>query len=245
MTTTTKKSQELCLAALYGNIDQIVALRNVCDVNAVYIDSEWQIYNWLFSKKNTALHLACARGNSGIVKELLKEPSVLVTLPNSSLDTPLHISCRRGHKEVVELLLARPEIQLTTQNLQGNTALQEAFIHKNTEIACMLVAHPSFVDLNVSSQLLTATTLGFSTVVQAILCHPDVDVNCTDSKNNQTSLHIATQNDDLTCITKLLLDKSDINVNSMDEVLEQYSVAFGGNKSLGIEYQPTPEPSED
>ncbi|KAG9415656.1 hypothetical protein AC1031_000039 [Aphanomyces cochlioides] len=116
MTTTTNKSQELCLAALYGNSDQIVALRNVCDVNAVYIDSEWQIYNWLFSKKNTALHLACARGNSGIVKELPKVPSILINLPNSSLDTPLHISCRCGHKEVVELLLARPEIQLTTQN---------------------------------------------------------------------------------------------------------------------------------
>ncbi|KAG9415657.1 hypothetical protein AC1031_000040 [Aphanomyces cochlioides] len=68
-----------------------------------------------------------------------------------------------------------------------------------------------------SSQLLTATTLGFSTVAQAILCHPEAGVNCTDSKNNQTPLHIATQNDDFTCITKLLLDHSDINVNSMDE----------------------------
>ncbi|KAJ3100309.1 hypothetical protein HDU97_002349 [Phlyctochytrium planicorne] len=67
----------------------------------------------------TAFHLACYSGQTAIVEELLKHPSVNPNMDNS---LSFRIACRRGYADIVEILMADGRINATACNARSLTS---------------------------------------------------------------------------------------------------------------------------
>ena len=81
--------------------------------------------------KNSSLIIASAVGNIALVKELVKQSS-LVNKPNVDGITPLMASSVSGHADVVELLINISDVELENKNKL--TALCLAHIHKQSTV---------------------------------------------------------------------------------------------------------------
>lgn len=168
----------------------------------------------------TALCLACERGHSGAVKELLGLVTISINRAGMDDTTPLMWAAARGHERVVCLLLARPEIDVNAADSCGRTALDWASVQGHLGTAKHILSHPDIVT-NVgagrwkNTPLHHASRQGQNDIVALLLARPEVDVN-TQNRDRETPLSQASGGG-YEGTVKLLLAHPKVEVNGEDK----------------------------
>ena len=199
-------------AAGYVDIVRSLISSSTCDVNVKG------------SSGNTALALACDRGNSAMVAVLLSHPEIDVNTPGEYDLTPLLCATKGGNKAVVDLLLARKDIKVnlrgSKENLEirGKSALICAGELGHQDIVKQLVKHPG-VEINMKDEdgytgLIWAADNGHLEAVREFLKHKEIDVNAVDLDGHSALTWAADRGH--TPIVSLLLDHSHLDVNVRD-----------------------------
>ena len=85
----------------------------------------------------TALYIACAKQNEGMVKRLLSA-NVSLNIKNAGGKTALHVACAKNNFEIVKMLLNK-NVDINVQDNIGNTPLHLACINGNEAIAKLLL----------------------------------------------------------------------------------------------------------
>lgn len=85
----------------------------------------------------SALTLACYRGNTEVVKLLLKKKADVNI--SSSMGSPLMAATYKGHLEIVKLLLSK-NVNVDEVDQNGTTSLMFATMFKNIELVKLLIS---------------------------------------------------------------------------------------------------------
>lgn len=172
-------------------------------------------------KGNTLLHLAAARGNARVVRELLMKGAPPMC-PNSFGELPLHVAAREGHRSCVEMLLS----ELTKGNAavdacetRGDSGHENKMKDRRYNSALTpieaAVASPH-VDMAVVRMLAPTSfvegALGAATVRDDVRTMEDLfgaypeltTMSVVDSERKQTALHKACLNSALECLKWLV-----------------------------------------
>lgn len=89
---------------------------------------------------NTALHLACVRGHTRMVKLLLEKPDIAVNLKNTKGQTPLTLAAFGGHADIVQALLLHPGVEINFVDRDRQTPLFWAVSAGHLDVARLLLA---------------------------------------------------------------------------------------------------------
>lgn len=123
------------------------------------------------NKKDTAqlrFAMAAARGDTKLVKELLKNSSIDVNALNGEVGPALVSSSYGGHKEVVKLLLDN-KADINIRDNRMLTPLMNAVIGQKVEIVKLLLekgANPDLVVINEKGQNTGISALTFAKMKQ-------------------------------------------------------------------------------
>ena len=90
----------------------------------------------------TALSLACLRGYSACVEQLLTMPNISINMLDCFGNSPLSDALTHGHMSCATLLLQRPEININYRNKQYQTALWRATNQGRIPAIQALLARP-------------------------------------------------------------------------------------------------------
>ncbi len=178
-------SNELLLAAEFGEIDKVKALLGKDGINI----------NQTNKSGCTPLFLAAARGHKEVVEALLGATGINVNHVDRYGFTPLLIAAHNGHNEVVEALLGKVGININQANSRGETPLLIA-AHKGRKEVVEALLGKDGIDINHASNgheitpLLIAAHNGHNEVVEALLGKDGIDINQA-NKSGYTPLLIA------------------------------------------------------
>ncbi len=92
------------------------------------------------SAGNTALHLACVRGHTRMIKLLLEKPDIAVNLKNAKGQTPLALAAFGGHADIVRALLLHPGVEINFVDHDRQTPLFSAVSAGRCDVARLLLA---------------------------------------------------------------------------------------------------------
>ncbi|KAG9233081.1 ankyrin repeat-containing domain protein [Amylocarpus encephaloides] len=176
----------------------------------------------------TALMVACRLGYEDIAKLLLEHEDILVNLQESNGWTALSLATSytpsdpldsEKHAHLIDLLLAMPGIEINRPENEGRSALL-AGIEKNAinsvTIATKLLqngADPNMADKRGVAPCLRAILTGNFELVQVLLEHPHIDLDCVD-EIGRTLMHGAAEHGsremiELLVERRLLIDVQD------------------------------------
>ncbi|XP_046342732.2 serine/threonine-protein phosphatase 6 regulatory ankyrin repeat subunit A-like isoform X2 [Haliotis rufescens] len=127
---------------------------------------------------NSALHLACLRGYTDVVKLLLPHVEVWKNLPGQDLRTPVMMAALKGHGQLYEYLADEGKCDLTGVDDNGDTILHLACQGGSVRVVKHLMSSKLF-DINHRGQygktpLMIAACRGHRDVFQLLLsqnCH--------------------------------------------------------------------------
>ena len=126
--------QEMLDCARYGDVD---------DLRALLSHSSISVNHTAPGSGNTALHQACANGETGCVDAILAKADA-EHKANGSGNYPLHYASLNGHVACVNKLLARfKDIDVLAKNEFGKSSLTEGFKSEVTEVVGALLEHDS------------------------------------------------------------------------------------------------------
>ncbi|XP_053442846.1 putative ankyrin repeat domain-containing protein 19 [Nycticebus coucang] len=181
------------------------------DLGSYFAKSKVRFY--FVRRDRSALHLACATGQTEIVRFLVHRKCKLDT-HDRERRTPLMKAVQCQEEECVAILLeSGANVHLT--DVYHNTALHYAAYHHNTSIADRLLAYGSYIDpknKNGSTPLLLAINENREKMVEFLLKNR-ANRNSVD-KFNRNALLLATDNQS-SHIVKLL--QQDLLVKTMED----------------------------
>ena len=171
--------------------------------------------NKTYPTGHTLLTFATHRGDTEMVKVLLKHNRIDVNKINEIVDSALISAVRHGHTEIVKELLKHRDINVNIKNNLGGTALIIAIHNGHTEIVKELLKHRNtnaniINDLGETALILAARN-GHTEIVKELLKHRDINVNIINNLG-ETALIIAIHNGH-TEIVKELLKHEETDVN--------------------------------
>ena len=183
--------------------------------------------NLLNNFGESAVSIACEKGNFEIVKLLLQKSGVDVNFRNCRRKvTPLQYASEKGNLKIEKYFLEnQADIDVDLLNDDGDSAVSKACERGNLEIVNFLLPK-SRVDINVrygwrkNTLLLQATENGYSEIVKYLLeNHADIDVDLLND-DGDSAVSIACERENLEIVNCLLL-KSRVDVN----------VRYGGSQN--------------
>jgi ankyrin len=188
---------------------------------------------------DSALHLACAGGHTGIVEQLLLYAAAL-NVNNRLGRTPLHEASANGHADFVTILCEHDAV-VNVIDLNGKTPLVDASERGHKDIVRILTEHEADVNLDSSSMigagflkkkrpfpklpdlqlpLMSAVTMGYEEIVEHLLVE-GAHVNKPNSEG-WTELHMASYNGNVSIVELLVRHGA-----SIDAVTELGATALG------------------
>lgn len=125
---------------------------------------------------NTALHLACQKGDISLVQELLKRPDLDPNILNEEGESPLFIATKNiTNPQLIETLLnnERVDPNLKKTNSNRDTPFQRIIEHNHTDLAKAFLNNPRFVYTTESAYipLYGALLVGNYDLAKTILDH--------------------------------------------------------------------------
>eukprot|EP01083_Nonionella_stella_P295384 1003947_1 len=172
------------------------------------------------SRNITALHEACSKGRTEIVKMLFESGKVLdCSSLNYKKESALNLAAINGHTDAINLMLEYPPVRNDLEDIQ--TALISAAKNDHIDVFCSLVEVHG-VDINHTTDngdtlLHIAHNWEMSKkydVVKFLLNYDSFDVNKFDGKGS-SALHAIVEEGNIDC-TILMLDCPRVNVNICD-----------------------------
>ncbi|KAN0069067.1 Ankyrin repeat-containing domain protein [Elaphomyces granulatus] len=178
---------------------------------------------------NSALHLACQRGDTSIVKLLLAKDSIDINLCNKNGDTPLMQAAECRSVPVMESLLARNDLDPNIRSFSGYhvvypslslgyTIVKSLLDHPKTDRDPNLVVGSIFRETG----LMRACEIGDPDIVKLYLDRKGIDLNRRDHRGC-TALDKAIASYYITRgrleVIKLLLGQDNIDLNHRDNTI--------------------------
>ncbi|XP_078373135.1 uncharacterized protein LOC144656768 [Oculina patagonica] len=164
--------------------------------------------------KQTALHLAAAKGRVGCVRLLIDAGAKQNVQEKDGL-TPLHLAVYHGHVKCVKLLIDHgADVNCTSRF--GSTPLHQAAFFGHCDCAAVLLAAGALVNVEEAwgqTPLFLAAQRAHSDVVKLLLEY-GACVNQTDKAHYKTGLHVACEAQSVACVQYLLDAGADPNVQA-------------------------------
>jgi ankyrin repeat domain-containing protein 50 len=180
----------------------------------------------------TPLHYAAHSGHLEIIQTLLECQHLHVNVQGMKGNTPLHRASLQGHIDAVKLLLQHPAIQVNLQNQEGRTALHLCAMNGHEGVVQLLLHHAD-IYINVPDKagqtpLHLATKYSNNTqTINALLCHPNIDVNHCDS-GGWTAFMLAVHRGSGEVVQRFLacddIDIEVVNCQLRNIMMDQYDV---------------------
>ncbi|XP_036370677.1 putative ankyrin repeat protein RBE_0319 [Octopus sinensis] len=175
---------------------------------------------------DTPLLLACHRGNTEVIQQLLLyKPDV--NLENKHNNTPLHWACSWGFKDIVEQLLLF-DADVNRKDIYHYTPLHWACDSGHLEVVQQLLwwskscsessltkADVNAVDSDDVTALHVACGLGYENIIKELQI-PELKVNAKDKKYENTPLHWACRSGHKQAVQQLLNSKPDVNLTNAE-----------------------------
>ncbi|XP_067050086.1 ankyrin repeat and SOCS box protein 9-like [Acropora muricata] len=184
-------------------------------------DLRWALYDRRISPdlrdpdtKQTALHLAAARGRVGCVR-LLMEAGAKCNVQEKDGLTPLHLAVYHGHVKCVTVLIEHGANVNSTSRF-GSTPLHQAAYFGHFDCASVLLAAGALANVEEAwgqTPLFLAAQRAHSDVVR-ILLHYGAYVDKMDKAHFKTGLHVACEAQSVACVQYLLDAGADPNVQA-------------------------------
>lgn len=97
------------------------------------------------SDGNTALHLAIvsAKGKLDVIKFILQQPKIRLSIPNAFGEVPIHVAARRRRMDMVQLLEKMPDFDINCRTPKNETVLHMAAKGRDKDIFSYLLHHPA------------------------------------------------------------------------------------------------------
>jgi len=165
------------------------------------------------SSGTTALHVACMRGSTGMVKKLLrfKKKSIGVNAKDNHENTPLHIACAHGNSQMCKALIGHGA-NIKEKNKDGMNPLHVAALEHNLHVVQMFFTHDKcaehkkdlLVDTDIGGHtpFLLAVKSGDAKVVQSFIEDNSAEITVK-NKNGANALHLAARADFTEILEKL------------------------------------------
>ena len=170
--------------------------------------------NTEFSKPESILFAACARGDSALIRRRAAHRNFRINVV-SEFGTMLALAAVYGHVGVVRELLSIPGIDVNLAGAEEVTPLYLAAFKGHVEVVRLLLAargiNPNLAGPDGSTPLAVAAFLGHETVVKLLLAVSNIKVNVR-TDVGATALFFAVQQGHVE-IVKLLLAVRGVNVN--------------------------------
>ncbi|KAH2484067.1 hypothetical protein KXV28_003703 [Aspergillus fumigatus] len=183
----------------------------------------------------TPLLYSVSKGQTELTKVLLGHPRSFVDVRDRKDRTPLWHAVRLGNEQIVEVLLRNgadsnvPDIEMVTpfhkSIMKGKLSTLQMLLKRlppqpfcRSEMVQLLLDHGWNVneeDAEELTPLLLAAKEGYSSVVQVLLNHPQINLHAQDHCGS-TALHAAAKEGHLE-VVKLLLTEGSIDVNVKDK----------------------------
>ena len=184
-----------------------------------------QAVNVVDAKLETMLHKASfhKRKWAGVVKTLLKIPSIDVNLIDSYGFTALHLASSGGFEELVGILLARLEIKTTTTTEDGDTPLHRAALRGNENIVKMLLDRQEIDNVNLTNNdnwtpLHHAANYNWDNrQAVSLLLQQDVEINALTTEDEHSPLHLAAKAGRSPVVVGLLIADPRVDRNLLDK----------------------------
>lgn len=164
--------------------------------------------------KQTALHLAAAKGRLGCVK-LLIEAGAKPNVQEKDGLTPLHLAVYHGHASCVKCLIEHGADVNSTSRF-GSTPLHQAAYFGHFDCAAVLLASGALANVDEAwgqTPLFLASQRAHSDVARLLLQYCAF-VNQTDRAHYKTALHVACEAQSVACVQYLLDAGADPNVQA-------------------------------
>ena len=210
--------------------------RRVAAVTQAAWSTDRSAASWDACKDIDPLHLCAWFGLSSLIPSR-EQPTLEVDVRETTYgQTPLMYACRNGHAKVVKQLLGLgASVNIVSD--RGQTALFEAILEDRGEVVELLI-QDKLLDINAvhrndhhRTALMLAAQSGYSSIVQRLLQHPEINVNAQDS-NGYTALSIAAYNRSIT-IVKTLLSVPGIDANLVESSAGQSALMFAVEEETG------------
>lgn len=178
------------LAMYYGhkylsnpeNLIEAVRTRSYLKTKIFYING----INVKNSNGSTALMIAAQKGQTEIVKELLKAPGIDVNIRNNNGETALMLATHSHNAEIINALLKMPNIEVNLVDNNGYTALVSAIETRLPRVLEPILrarnTQVNSYDNNGDTGLIRAIKyICGEEIIQCILASPNVNVNLVDN----------------------------------------------------------------
>ncbi|XP_036421052.1 85/88 kDa calcium-independent phospholipase A2 isoform X2 [Colossoma macropomum] len=211
-------------------LQQIVdCLRNHPDWSSAHIAVDTGLrdclkHNYVLSQMNmrdtqgqTALHIACERGEVGCVRELLEECQARTDIKDKNGDTPMHCAAKQDSAAVVEVLCSQMCAGINEVNVIGETPLHIACRMGKVETAKALMGGGACCDIIGATGYPIHAAMKYSErgCAEAILAAHPAQLQAEDPVYGGTPLHWAKTAE----MSRLLLDRG-CNVNYLSKTGE-------------------------
>ena len=217
----------------------LVAITNTISIDGIEYESMVSFFsqlatdiNYQNEEGNTALMLASEGGHYHVVKLLLLNKDINISIQDNNGVTALMTACRNGHHQVVELLLSKdPDINI--QNNDGWTALMFASSNGHHQVVELLLSKDPGINIQDNdgwTALMSACRYGHHQVVELLLSK-DLDMNIQNF-NGWTALMFVSGNGHHQVVELLLSKDPDINIQNNDGVTALMFASANGHHQV-------------
>ena len=135
-------------------------------------------------QRQTALHLACCRGDVDVIRCILQHADCDANVTHGGSETALQLVCDRGDLEIISCMLQLAKVDVNAVDGAGGTALHHACRQGKQQVTLRILQHPAVninaPDKQLRTPLMTACDHGNTAAVALLLKRTAIRINAVD-----------------------------------------------------------------